>query len=321
MTAPGSAPREERGPLMDRRAHGRGGLLAERFHPGLEAEAGVVERQLYDDWKRYGRHIEEYACEFALTLVLIFAVVAVVGFQFASSSPAARWEPSVSLRLFVTGLTLGGISWLLAISPPGKLSGAHVNPAASIGFWMLGKMHGRDVVGYVAAQLAGGACGALIGISLFHVQAHMTMNADLSPGHGVATLIAFLAEVAATFALLFVVYTFVSHMRLQSWTPAAAMLCVGVLVWLDGTISGAGLNPARWFGPALTLGHWGLAWMYTIGPLLGAILAVTVRRSGLFPHPIPHTAKIVHDPHYRSIFKHDRLSSALPDECRTPSEP
>src|SRR5579884_260331 len=104
----------------------------------------VLEPRIYRQWKRSGRHIEEYASELAGTAFALFCVVGVVSLLMASGSPALSWIPSASLRLLLIGLLLGGAGWLVAISPPGRLSGAHINPAVSIGFLALGKMYARD---------------------------------------------------------------------------------------------------------------------------------------------------------------------------------
>ncbi len=271
---------------------------------------------LYEDWKRAGRHLEEYASEFVETTVEVFCVVGVVSILMAASSPVARALPSVPLRLLIVGLLLGGVGWLIALSPPGKLSGAHANPAVSLGFWLLGKMHTRDLGGYIVGQLAGAALGATVGVAAFGRLAAEVSHAALHPGPAVTTMGTVLGEAGATFALTFAVFTCVSHRRLRRWTPAVAMLMVGVLVWADGNYSGAGMNPARWFGPALTLADWRLAWAYIAGPLLGAATAALLRRSGLLTHPMPHTGKIVHDERYRSIFTDDVVPSRPPRSVR-----
>ena len=111
------------------------------------------ESVLYKEWKRYGTHVEEYLSEFAGTAFLLFSVVGVISTLFAASSPLPRLIPSSGLRLFIAGFFIGSAAWLVAVSPPGRLSGAHLNPAISIGFWILGKMHPKDLGGYITAQL------------------------------------------------------------------------------------------------------------------------------------------------------------------------
>ncbi len=266
----------------------------------------------YFEWKRHGRHLEEYASEFIGTAFMVFCVVGVVGLMFADRSPLLAILPSMRLRLFLTGLVLGGSSWLVAISPPGKLSGAHINPAISFGFWLLGKMHFRDLLGYVAGQMGGGLAGAWLGREVFSAFARQVNNAARHPGANASPAGAFLAEAFATFVLAFVVFTFVSHPSLLHWTPAAATLVVGVLVCIDGNFSGCGINPARWFGPALVSDLWRDFPSYSFGPILGAALAALFRFAGWFGSPVPHTGKLFHDSRYRSVFKFDRARTAPP---------
>jgi aquaporin Z len=264
-------------------------------------------------------HLAEYASEFIETAVLIFSVVGIVSVMFGGASPVHRAIPSNLARLFITGLLLGGVGWLLALSPPGKLSGAHANPAISIGFWLLDKMHLRDTIGYVAGQMLGAVLGAVAGAAVFGSLAAQVKNATLQPGQEAGATGALFGEVGATFVLTFAVYTFLSVKRLRAWTPAMATLLVGVLVAVDGNYSGAGMNPARWFGPAVTRADWTLFWAYSGGPVAGAALAALMRRSGLLAHPTPHSAKLVHDSGYRSIFKHDAVPSTPPSSVRAPS--
>ncbi|MDQ2800189.1 MAG: aquaporin [Armatimonadota bacterium] len=285
--------------------------------PAPEGLLGRAESDLYTEWKRRGKHWEEYGAEFLLTTFSVFCVVGVVAWMFGQSSPVPHAVPSHALRLLLTGLLLGGVGWLTAISPPGRLSGAHANPAVSLGFWVLGKMHARDFAGYVAGQMPGAALGGILGSLVFGRLARQVHDAALSPGPAVGPLIAFLAEIGATFALTFLVYTCVSHKALMRWTPAAAMVAVGLLVWLDGSVSGGGMNPARWFGPAAAAPDWRLAWVYLLGPLLGAAGAAGLRRTGVFTHPVPHTGKMYHDSGYRSVFRYDHVPTTPPASVRS----
>lgn len=270
------------------------------------------ETALYDDWKRYGHHLEEYAAELAGTLFLMLFVVGGVAWLFGHGSPLLRALPSPPLRLFLLGLVLGGASALVALSPPGRLSGAHLNPAASLGFWVLGKMHARDFAGYVAGQMAGAAAGGLLGAALFGWLARSAHDATLTPGPDIGWWPALLAEVGTTFVLMLLVYTCVSHKRLARWTPLLSTLLLAALIALDGNYSGCGMNPARWFGPAVAAEFWRLGWVYVLGPLLGAGLAAWVRRTGRLTHPMPHTGKLFHDTRYRSLFRHDSLPTTPP---------
>ncbi len=275
-----------------------------------------TEAKLYEDWKRAGPHLAEYASECVGTAFLVFCVVGVVASLFGTSSPAPHWIPSSTLRLMLAGLLLGGSGWLVALSPPGRLSGGHINPAVSLGFWVLGKMHRRDVAGYVLGQLLGAGAGAWLGELAFGPLAREVKEATLRPAPALNRPEAFLLECGTTFALTLVVYTFVSHKRLMRWTPGAAMLMSGLLVGMDGQLSGAGMNPARWFGPAYADGYWQNVVVYVLGPILGALLAASSRRWLPCRHPMPHTGKLFHDARFRSLFKHDAVPSTPPNQSK-----
>lgn len=279
-----------------------------------------LEHELYEEWKRHGQHLEEYGSELLGTAFLLFCVVGVVSLLEATSSPIVAILPSAGLRLFVIGLALGGAGWLVAISGPGRLSGAHLNPALSIGFWALGKMYLRDTFGYIAGQMIGAVAGTRLGVLAFGHWASEVKHGSLHPGLGVAYAWAFAAEVGTTFALTLPIYTFVSHKQLARWTPAMVTLAVGILVWLDGNFSGCGMNPARWFGPALSISYWRYALVYVLGPIAGAFAAALLRRTGVFTHPVPHTGKVFHDPRYRSVFKRDSMPSTPPAKTRQSSD-
>nr|WP_295671911.1 aquaporin [Sphingomonas sp.] len=141
----------------------------------------LEESDFYVDWKRYGYHLEEYLSEFGGTLFSIFCVVGAVAWMFSSSSPIPQAIHSHALRLFLTGLMLGGAGGIVAISPPGRLSGAHIHPAATLGFWALGKMHFRNAAGYIVSQMLGGVCGAFLGHLAFGQMANQVQNAFMIP--------------------------------------------------------------------------------------------------------------------------------------------
>ncbi|HEU5415817.1 MAG TPA: aquaporin [Candidatus Angelobacter sp.] len=270
-------------------------------------------------------HAPEYGAEFVGTTFLMLCVVGAVGVMFAHGSPAVSAIPSVQLRLFLTGLVLGGAGSLVAITPLGRLSGAHLNPAISLGFFMLGRMQLQDLLGYVVAQTAGASLGAWTGQLAFRGLASGVRDALNQPGRLVGPQAATAAEAVATFALAAVVFSMVSRRSLARWTPLVVVGVVAVIVWLDGNFSGASLNPARSFGPALITADWHLFWIYAIGPCSGAIAAALVHR---FATPLEAvTGKLFHDLHYRSIFSGAldhaanqtvRQHAAMPAQTRPP---
>jgi glycerol uptake facilitator-like aquaporin len=133
--------------------------------------------------------------------------------------------------------------------------------------------------GYIAAQLAGAACGSAILLGLVHVMDGGWLAADtvsfgtpsLTPG--LDTLGGFLFEMIFGFILVFVILRTAVEDK-HSWAPFAIGMTVFVLALVGGPLTGAAMNPARWFGPALISGTWHNAWIYILAPMAGALVAV-----------------------------------------------
>ena len=280
----------------------------------LEHDISVREAALYEEWKRSGSHWKEYASEFIGTAFLLVCVVGAVVLTFSPASPLPALLPPVTLRLALIGLLLGAASWIVALSPPGRLSGAHLDPAVSAGFWLLGKMHGRDLLGYIAAQMAGAVAGTFIGGLVFGKLARSVHMGSLHPGPHVSFWETVAGELASTFALTLTIYMSVSFPKVMRWTPGIALIVLTFLIGVDGNYSGAGMNPARWFGPALAASVWQDAAAYAAVPIFAALAAAGLRR--LISRKPSHTAKLFHDPRFRSLFKDDGAPSLAPAHVR-----
>jgi aquaporin Z len=253
-------------------------------------------------WKHL--HWFEYGAELVGTAFLLFAGVSAVVFDFGTGSPLAHVLPDPSARRLITGLLFAGSGSLVAISPLGKLSGAHINPAVSLAFWLQGKMHHFDLGGYILGQFLGAIVGSLLVILVWGGERAASVGIGRTvPGAGYPLWLVFLAEVSLTFVLVLSIFLFVSSHRLMRWTPLMVWLLVAVMVWLEAPISGTSLNPARSFGPALVSWFWHDHWLYWIAPLIGALLAVGAFRLLPMGKRDVLTGKLFHVPHYRSIFK------------------
>ncbi len=160
----------------------------------------------------------------------MFCVVGAVALMFAPRSVAVSAIPSIGVRLFLTGLVLGGAGSLVAITPLGRISGAHLNPAISLGFFAVQRMHMHDLVGYVVAQIAGASLGAWAGQAAFGHLAGAVHDALNQPGDHVSGLSALGGEIIATFVLTAVVLVMVSRRFLMRWTPLAVVGVVAVIV-------------------------------------------------------------------------------------------
>jgi aquaporin Z len=247
-------------------------------------------------------NLREYACEAAGTAFNVFVGLSAVVFDFGKGLWMEHWLPSTSLRLLLTGLLFAGSGSLFALSPLGKLSGAHINPSISLAFWLRGKMHPQDFVGYVSGQLVGGIFGALLLVWVWQDFARSVNDGMTLPGPGYPIWFVFAAEVAMTGALVLGIFAFVSSKRLMRWTPLMTWILVAAMVWIGAPISGTSLNPARSFGPALVHWFWQAQWIYWIAPPLGAALGVAVFGI-LAAERTVLTAKLFHVPHYACIFK------------------
>ena len=283
---------------MDQQTHGHG----DHHRPFTE-----MHDLAYKEWKLNGHHLEEYGSEFIGTAMLVFAVVAAVAVVQAVGSPVAALVKPMPLRLLLTGFLIATSGMLITISPFGRLSGAHLNPAISFGFWQLGKLQARDLAGYIVSQMLGGLMGAEAAKRTIGLLAKQVGYAAMAPGPHSSVTLAFTGETACTFVMALAIFFFVSHKSLAPWTPFMLVALIPFLVLADATISGCGMNPARWYGPAYIANLWTAAWIYIVGPIVGAALAVFSRLSGLSKNAIPITAKLFHDSNYRSLFRHDQL--------------
>lgn len=106
-------------------------------------------------------HPTLYMAEFIGTAVLVLVGVSVVILMFGEGSPGSRLIPSKGLRLFLTGGLFGSVGALIAVSPIGRISGAHINPAVTLAFWLEGMLAWRDAAFYILAQFAGSVVGAM----------------------------------------------------------------------------------------------------------------------------------------------------------------
>jgi len=169
-----------------------------------------------------------------------------------------------------------GLAMAVMVTALTATSGAHFNPAISFGMLITRRMTLTEFVGYVAAQLVGATVAAAVLSAIYPTS--VTSAAGLGTpalGGGVTSTSGLVAEMVTTFFLVFVVFgTAVdsrSTLGAVAGLPIGLTITVGIL--FAGPLTGAALNPARWFGPAIVGGHWDNAWIWIVGPLLGGAIA------------------------------------------------
>ncbi len=167
-----------------------------------------------------------------------------------------------------------GLMLMAIILFMGKVSGAHLNPAASLGFALRGDFRWRRVPGYILVQLAGAALAAWFLQSVIHVSAQ---HGSTYPAPSSSSFDAMLMEAVLTLGLVSVILGTASGAQQVGLFGA---LGVGGYVALAGLwaspLSGASMNPARTFGPDLVSMDFAHFWVYVVGPLLGAVVAVGI---------------------------------------------
>lgn len=208
--------------------------------------------------------IKQCLAEFIGTFALIFIGVGAI-YNMGNSS----------LNMGLLGVALAhGLTIAVMVSATGGISGGHLNPAVTFGLLVGGKISFMDSIAYWISQLAGGSAAGFLLLAIFGQNGMTIVGAgtpdlgkDISQGTGI------IVEIVLTFFLVFVVYGSAVDVR----APKIGGLAIGLTVALDilfgGPITGASMNPARTFGPALASGHWNNHIVYWLGPMAGGALA------------------------------------------------
>ncbi len=164
-----------------------------------------------------------------------------------------------------------GLILSVAVSATAAISGGHLNPAVTFGFLLTGRMNRNQALQYVLAQLLGAAAGAFFLRAIF--AEHVWRAAGLGTpdlAQDVTTGTGIFIEAILTFLLVFAVWGTAVDERAPHIGGFGIGLTVAADILVGGPLTGAAMNPARSFGPALASAHWSNFLVYWIGPLLGA---------------------------------------------------
>ncbi len=199
------------------------------------------------------------------TFALIFIGVLAVSAVAAVRAPAGL--ANLASIGFAHGLTI-----LVMVAALGAVSGAHFNPAITLGFVVARRMDVLTGAIYWLAQLVGASLAAFVLLPVIGPGLVAAGTPDL--GRGVDFWAGVIVEAVATFFLVLVVFgTAVDERAPKSIFPIAIGLTIALDIMAIAPLTGSAVNPARAFGPALASGHWANQLVYWIGPLLGGVVA------------------------------------------------
>ena len=204
--------------------------------------------------------MKKYIAEFFGTFALVFAGTGAIIINDVSGGVITHVGIALTFGLVV----------MAVIYAVGDISGAHLNPAVSLGFWASRRFPGRSVLPYIISQCSGALLASLTLRLLF--MEHPTLGSTLPAGPVVQS---FVMEIILTGFLIFVILNVSSGAKEKG---LMAGIAVGAVVGLEalfaGPISGASMNPARSLAPALLSGNLNTLWIYILAPIFGSYLAV-----------------------------------------------
>lgn len=196
---------------------------------------------------------------------------------FAGISAILGNTPAVGAASGLVGIALAhGLALSVAVNVFGGESGAHFNPAVTSGFLVAGRIAPNLAACYVVAQLIGATTGAGVARALFPVEAVNATTLGLPlPAPWATTGVVLLGEFVMTFLLMTAIYgTAVDDRGREVKIGGFGIgLTVAFDILAGGAVTGASMNPARSFGPALEMMHWEWHWAYWVAPIAGACAA------------------------------------------------
>jgi glycerol uptake facilitator-like aquaporin len=226
------------------------------------------------------RIVRDSALELLLTFLMLFGVISIVRWVIGPS-PISQMIPEIHAELLIVGVAVAILIAGLIMSPAGKMTGGHMNPAISLAMWRFGVFPGFGVAPYIVAQLLGSILGGVAARLVWGpvVAQAPVAYAALQPGPGWSTLLLFAAETASMGIIVLLVGFCLAIARLAPFVPWIVGGAIGIAIALLGTSTGGSVNPARQFGPATLSGQTHFLWVYLLAPMAGALLAAWIREA------------------------------------------
>jgi MIP family channel proteins len=214
---------------------------------------------------------------------LLAEFIGTFAFVFIGAGAAAVVGTGAGLSGIAAIAFAHGLTIMVFAFAYGTISGGHMNPAVTVGVLAAGGMRAGEAVGYIVSQLIGGIAGALLlravlggaatGLGTPQLAHGLMLGATsltITPGAG------FVIEATLAFFLVTVVLSTAVAGRAGNLAPFAIGMTLTLNIIMGGALTGAPFNPARALGPMVATGNFVDAWLYTIAPLVGAIVAAGV---------------------------------------------
>ncbi len=206
--------------------------------------------------------LKQYTAELIGTFALVFCGTGAIVINEVTGGTVSHLGVAATFGAIVTAV----------IYSIGEKSGAHINPAVTIAFYLSGRLKLKKVLPYVIFQIA----GAILASSLvWYLFPQNEMLGTTLPAFEVRQT--FILEIVLTFILMFVIIQVSTGSKEQG---TLAGIAIGLVVFLEaafaGPITGASMNPARSIGPAIISGHIEHLWVYIIAPVTGAALSIVI---------------------------------------------
>jgi aquaporin Z len=240
-------------------------------------------------------HWREYLMESSGLGVLMLCICLFGTALYSNASPMARFHLSGRENSAFMGLGVAATTWFIIRSPFGRRSGAHFNPAITLTYLWLGRIHRWDALCYIAAQFSGALAGVFVarqflGVSLAAEPVRYVVTVPGSYGRATA----FVAEFLLSALLMGVVLFATNHRTLARFSPLLVAAVTVLYFAICSSISGFSVNPARTFSSAVFAWIWWGIWIYFIAPCLG-MLAVAYAYIRTFGSNRVYCAKVFHD--------------------------
>jgi aquaporin Z len=242
-------------------------------------------------------HWREYLMEAAELGALMLGICLFGTLFYSSASPLSGFALPPEGKAMIMGFCVAATTFLIIRSPFGRRSGAHFNPAITLTYLWLGRIHRWDALCYVLAQFCGALTGVFVARQILgtHLSAAPVLYVVTTPGtYGIAT--AFLAEYLLSGVLMGLVLFATNHRILARFSPLLIASLTVFYYAMCSSIAGFSVNPARTFSSAFFARLWWGVWIYFVAPCLGMLTAAATYIRAAGPAKV-YCAKVFHDLH------------------------